>query len=136
MPSSPHLPPNDCRLRQIVYRLKLSLQIVCKGFGFLRICEVSFPVLPVLLKEGNSHHPSSRIPQRRVLRIKFGLLAHLHLNLNHFEDDVLALFKHVPTYSCLCFEGHIYEQTEGVAMTLPLSPVIANTCMEDFEKKY
>jgi hypothetical protein len=33
------------------------------------------------------------------------------------------------------FNGHFYEQTEGVAMGSPLCPLIGNFFMEDFEKK-
>jgi retron-type reverse transcriptase len=58
----------------------------------------------------------------------------LELLSHHFEDDVLALFKHVLTTTYVCFDGQFYEQTEGVAMGSPLSPVIANFFMEDFEK--
>ena len=32
-------------------------------------------------------------------------------------------------------DGQLYEQTDGVAMGSPLSPVIANFYMEDFEMK-
>ena len=38
---------------------------------------------------------------------------------------MLNMFKH----------GHFYEQTDGVAIGSPLSPVIVNLFMEDFEKK-
>jgi retron-type reverse transcriptase len=59
----------------------------------------------------------------------------LELLSHHFEEDVLALFKHVLTSTYFCFDGQFYEQTDGVAMGSPLSPVIANFFMEDFEKK-
>jgi hypothetical protein len=58
----------------------------------------------------------------------------LDLLSHHFEDDVLALFKHVLTSTHFCFDGQFYEQTDGVAMDSPLSPVIMNFFMEDFEK--
>lgn len=35
----------------------------------------------------------------------------------------------------LCFEGVFHEQTCGVAMGSPLSPIVANLFMEDFESK-
>jgi retron-type reverse transcriptase len=54
---------------------------------------------------------------------------------HHFEDDVLALFKHVLTSTYFCFDGQFYEQTDGVAMGSPLSPVTANFFMKYFEKK-
>jgi hypothetical protein len=59
----------------------------------------------------------------------------LVLLCNHFEEDVLALFKHVLTSTYFCSDGQFYEQTDGVAMGSPLTPVIANFFMEDFEKK-
>jgi hypothetical protein len=59
----------------------------------------------------------------------------LELHSHHFEADALALFKHVLTSTYFCFEGQFYEQTDGVAMGSPLSPVITNFLMEDFEKK-
>jgi len=34
---------NNCRDRRIGHRLKLSLQILGKGFGFLRVCESDSP---------------------------------------------------------------------------------------------
>jgi len=59
----------------------------------------------------------------------------LELLSHHFEDDALALFKHVPTSTYFCIHGQFYKQMEGVAMGSPLSPVIVNFFMEDFEKK-
>jgi hypothetical protein len=47
----------------------------------------------------------------------------------------LALFQHKLTSTYFCFDGQYYEQTDGVAMGSPLSPVTANFYMEDFEKK-
>ena len=38
-----------------------------------------------------------------------------------------------PTF--FSFEGEFYEQTCGVAMGSPLSPVVANLFMEDFESR-
>jgi hypothetical protein len=59
----------------------------------------------------------------------------LELLSHHFVDDVLALLKHMLTSTYFCFDEQFYEQTDGVAMSSPLSPVIANFFMEDFEKK-
>jgi hypothetical protein len=53
----------------------------------------------------------------------------------HFKEDVLALFQHTLTSTYFCFYGQYYEQTDGVAMGSPLSPVIAIFYMENFEKK-
>jgi hypothetical protein len=59
----------------------------------------------------------------------------LELLSHHFEDDDLALFKHILTSTYFCFDGQFYEQIDGVAMDSPISPVIANFFMEDFENK-
>jgi len=53
----------------------------------------------------------------------------------HFNNEILALYKHVLTSTYFCMDGQFYEQTDGVAMGSPLSPVIANFYMEDFEMK-
>ena len=59
----------------------------------------------------------------------------LELLSHHFEDDVLALFKRVLTIHIFVLRDKFYEQTDGLAMGSPLSPVIANFFVEDFEKK-
>jgi hypothetical protein len=53
----------------------------------------------------------------------------------HFSNEILALYKHILTSTYFCIEGQYYDQTDGVAMGSPLSPVIANFYMEDFERK-
>jgi hypothetical protein len=52
----------------------------------------------------------------------------------HFEEDNLGLFRDVLTTSYFTFNGQFYGQTDDVAMGSPLSPVIANFYMEDYEK--
>ena len=54
---------------------------------------------------------------------------------HHFTEDILAFFKLVLTSTYFCFDGQYFEQTDGVAMGSPLSPVIANFFMEDFKEK-
>jgi hypothetical protein len=53
---------------------------------------------------------------------------------HHFEEDILGLFCHVLTTSYFIFYEQFYGQTDGVAMGAPLSSVIANFYMEDYEK--
>jgi hypothetical protein len=52
----------------------------------------------------------------------------------HFKEDVLGLFCHVLTTSYFTFNGQFYGQTDGMVMGSPVSPVIANFYMEDYEK--
>ena len=55
---------------------------------------------------------------------KVPIVDSLVLLSRHFEEDVLALFKHILTSTYFCFDGQFYEQTDGVAMGSPLSPVM------------
>ena len=50
-----------------------------------------------------------------------------------FSKDILDLFRTCLTTSYFLWDGEFYEQTDGVAMGSPLSPVIANFFMEKFE---
>jgi retron-type reverse transcriptase len=52
----------------------------------------------------------------------------------HFEDGIPKFFRHVLTASYISFPGQFYEEIDGVSMGSPLSPVITNFFMEDFEK--
>ena len=51
------------------------------------------------------------------------------------DDETIDLLKLCLKSSFFSFKGTIYEQTHGVAMGSPLSPIIANIYMEHFEKK-
>ena len=52
-----------------------------------------------------------------------------------FDKDTVNLFHHVLTSTYFKYDGQFFEQRDGVAMGSPLSPVIANFYMEDFEEK-
>jgi hypothetical protein len=69
------------------------------------------------------------------LFIKVPISDTLQILGQHFEENLLVLFRHVLTSTYFCFEGQFFEQTDGVAMGSPLSPVVANFFMEDFEKR-
>jgi hypothetical protein len=56
----------------------------------------------------------------------------LNLLSQHFGEDIMALFRHVLTSTYFSFRGKFYEQTDGMAMGSPLSPVIAYCFIEDF----
>jgi hypothetical protein len=61
-------------------------------------------------------------------------IAYYHV-CQHFSEDILALFRHVLTSTYFSFGGQFCEQTNGVAMGSPLSPIIANLFMENFEER-
>ena len=49
--------------------------------------------------------------------------------------DTAHLVEICLTSTFFCFEGEFFEQTCGVAMGSPLSPIVVNLFMEDFEAK-
>ena len=51
------------------------------------------------------------------------------------NHEIAPLVEVCLSLTYFCFQGEIYEQTEGVAMGSPLSPIVANIFMEDFEGK-
>jgi len=56
--------------------------------------------------------------------------------INHLTDpDTACLVEICLTSTFFSFEGEFFEQRCGVAMGSPLSPVVANIFMEDFESK-
>ncbi|XP_046401606.1 uncharacterized protein LOC124167667 [Ischnura elegans] len=52
-----------------------------------------------------------------------------------FDHDTVLLFHHALTTTYFKYNDTFYEQTDGVAMGSPLSPVIANFFMESFEEE-
>ena len=51
------------------------------------------------------------------------------------DPDTARLVEIYLTSTFFSFEGEFFEQTCGVAMGSPLSPIFANISMEDFEYK-
>ena len=56
-----------------------------------------------------------------------------HLS-QHSIEDIFVLFRPVLTSAYFCGGGQFYEQTDGVAVGSPLSPVIANFFISDFRE--
>jgi hypothetical protein len=53
----------------------------------------------------------------------------------HFTQDIVTVFKDMLTSTYFVCNGQCYEQTDGIAIGSPLSPIIANFNMEDSEKR-
>lgn len=51
------------------------------------------------------------------------------------DPDTARLVEICLTSTFFSFEGEFFKQTCGVAMGSPLSPIVANLFMEDFESK-
>lgn len=58
----------------------------------------------------------------------------LQLQSQHFNENILRLYRHALTSSFLSFNEQFYKQTDGVATDSPLSPVSTNFFMEHFEE--
>ena len=50
-------------------------------------------------------------------------------------NEIIDLIKLCVSTTCFQWHDDYYEQTSGAAMGSPLSPVLANIFMEDFEQK-
>ena len=50
-------------------------------------------------------------------------------------QHIISLLEFCLRSTCFVFQGQYYEQIEGAAMGSPLSPIVANIFMEDFETK-
>ena len=64
---------------------------------------------------------------------KEGKITKKRTNLN--VDDIMELLKFVLETTYFRFEGEIYQQKFGVAMSSPVSPIVVNLYMEDLEQK-
>jgi hypothetical protein len=69
-----------------------------------------------------------------ALFIRLPIMVSLKLPARLFGEDMLTLIKHVLTSTYFSFGGQFDEQSEGVAMGSPLSPVIMYFLMEDLEE--
>ena len=49
--------------------------------------------------------------------------------------DIMRLLEFCLRTTYFQFRGTLYEQTNGLAMGFPVSPILANIFMEDFELK-
>ena len=50
-------------------------------------------------------------------------------------DHIISLQEFCLKNTYFSFQGRYYEQTEGAAMGSPISPLVANIYMEEFEKQ-
>ena len=49
--------------------------------------------------------------------------------------QIISLLEFCLKNTYFVFQGRYHEQLEGTAMGSPISPIVANLCMEDFEAK-
>jgi hypothetical protein len=68
---------------------------------------------------------------RKKLEMDKSWQQHSSLNL----DDISKLLEFCLTTTYFTYKGQIYKQKQGAAMGSPVSPIIANLFMEDFEER-
>ena len=70
---------------------------------------------------------------RRIIQRKLELDQQLHLRTNMKVDHITRLLEFCLTTTYFQFQGSFYEQISGAAMGSPISPIVANLFMEEFE---
>jgi hypothetical protein len=58
----------------------------------------------------------------------------LHLRTNLTTDEIISLLQFTLSNNFFVFNDSIYKQIHGCAMGSPVSPVVANLCMEIIEE--
>ena len=58
----------------------------------------------------------------------------LHLRTSLNTDDIISLLEFILSNNCFVYYNCIYKQIHGCAMGSPVSPIVANPCMEVIEE--
>ena len=69
----------------------------------------------------------------RIIQRKLELDQQLHLRTNMKVEHITSLLEFCLTTTYFQFQGSFYEQITGAAMGSPISPIVANLFMEEFE---
>ena len=59
----------------------------------------------------------------------------LHERTNLSVEQIMSLLEYSLTTTYFQYDNVCYQQIEGAAMESPVSPIVANLFMEDFEQK-
>ena len=70
---------------------------------------------------------------QRIERKKLEDDPSLHLRTKLDVDDIVSLLKFVLSNNYFVYKDKIYKQIHGCAMGSPVSPVVANLCVEEIE---
>ena len=79
----------------------------------------SIPIQPTLKVIKKLLEGDTSLHQRTIMTVK----------------HIYCLLEFCLTNTYFSFQGKLYEQTEGAAMGSPISPIVANIFMEDFETR-
>ena len=70
-----------------------------------------------------------------IIRNKLELDPELHQRTTMKVEHIISLLEFCLKTTYFQFQGRFYEQLHGAAMGSPISPIVANLYMEDFETK-
>ena len=74
-------------------------------------------------------------PAINIIRRKLELDQGLHLRTSMSVEQIISLLEFCLKATYFQFQGRFFEQLQGAAMGSPISPIVANLYMEDFENK-
>ena len=74
-------------------------------------------------------------PAITIIRRKLELDQTLHTRTIMKVEQIISLMEFCLKTTYFLFQGRFYEQLQGAAMGSPISPIVANLYMEDFEIK-
>jgi hypothetical protein len=110
-------------------------------YGLPKIHKEGVPLRPVVSNIGALTYQLSKYLAERLGQLTGNLTHHVKNSFQFVQTlesikikpgELMVSFDVISTY--FCFDGQYYEETDRVAVGSPLSPVIANFYMEDFEK--
>ena len=74
-------------------------------------------------------------PVINIIRRRLELEQELHLRTTMKVEQIISLLEFCLKTTYFQFQGRFFEQLQGAAMVSPVSPIVANLYMEDFETK-
>ena len=74
-------------------------------------------------------------PTINIIRRKLELDQELHLRTSMNVEQIISLLEFCLKTTYFQFQGRFFEQLQGTAMGSPISSIVANLYMEDFEIK-
>ena len=74
-------------------------------------------------------------PAINIIRRKLELDQEFHLRTSMSVVQIISLLEFCLKTTYFQFQGRFYKQLQGAAMGSPISPIVANLYMEDFENK-
>ena len=74
-------------------------------------------------------------PAINIIRRKLELDQGLHLRTSMSVEQIISLLEFCLKTTYFQFQGRFFEQLQGAAMGSPISPIMANLCMEDLRTR-